>query len=94
MDSWSKFKTDPLSSKKINVWFCVNNKSGWYWSKLVILENLYLEILSNEPLNDTVPLLFVKLFIKEFYQQIINLKTSNRDIIIEAKKRLQSEYSE
>ena len=31
---------------------------------------------------------------KEFYQQIINLKTSNRDIIIEAKKRLQSEYSE
>ena len=31
---------------------------------------------------------------KEFYQQIINLKTSNRDIIIEAKKRLQSEYCE
>ena len=31
---------------------------------------------------------------KEFYQQIINLKTSNRDIIIEAKKRLQIEYSE
>ena len=31
---------------------------------------------------------------REFYQQIINLKTSNRDIIIEAKKRLQSEYSE
>ena len=31
---------------------------------------------------------------KEFYQQIINLKTSNRDIIIEAKKILQTEYSE
>ena len=31
---------------------------------------------------------------KEFYQQILNLKSGNRDIIIEAKKRLQSEYSE
>ena len=31
---------------------------------------------------------------KEFYQQILNLKSANRDIVIEAKKRLQSEYSE
>ena len=31
---------------------------------------------------------------KEFYQQILNLKSANRDIVVEAKKRLQSEYSE
>ena len=31
---------------------------------------------------------------KEFYEQIINLKDSNKNINSEVKKRLQSEYSE
>ena len=31
---------------------------------------------------------------KEFYEQILNLKNSNKNIVIEVQKRLQSEYSE
>tara|TARA_B100001250_G_scaffold373912_1_gene360361 strand:+ start:480 stop:1124 length:645 start_codon:yes stop_codon:yes gene_type:complete len=31
---------------------------------------------------------------KEFYEQILNLKNSNKNIVMEVQKRLQSEYSE
>ena len=31
---------------------------------------------------------------KEFYEQILNLKSSNKNVVMEVQKRLQSEYSE
>ena len=59
----------------------IKSDSAWKSHSLYLLAEYYLN--NNQ-----------KQKAKEFYQQILNLKSGNRDIIIEAKKRLQSEYSE
>ena len=59
----------------------IKSDSAWKSHSLYLLAEYYLN--NNQ-----------KQKAKEFYQQILNLKNGNRDIIIEAKKRLQSEYSE
>tara|TARA_B100001029_G_C15053583_1_gene452619 strand:+ start:22 stop:666 length:645 start_codon:yes stop_codon:yes gene_type:complete len=59
----------------------IKSDSAWKSHSLYLLAEYYLN--NNQ-----------KQKAKEFYQQILNLKSGNRDIIIEAKKRLLSEYSE